>query len=198
MVRLAPPRAIGGRSRCCTAVPRQIRFILLQNRQGRTRLAKYYVPLDDGEKRKLEFDIHRLVVNRDPKFTNFLEVRPRAAAARCSDGAGAASPFGAAVHSALRSAALRQRAPPPLRHSPAPRGRASVLHEAARALRQKAQCSTLAHKSAASSRRIAVAQFRTHKVIYRRYAGLFFSMCVDTTGASPSLCGVPVGRPLNA
>jgi AP-2 complex subunit sigma-1 len=31
------------------------------------------------------------------------------------------------------------------------------------------------------------AQFRTHKVIYRRYAGLFFSMCVDTTGASPRL-----------
>jgi hypothetical protein len=24
-------------------------------------------------------------------------------------------------------------------------------------------------------------QFRTHKVIYRRYAGLFFSMCVDIT-----------------
>jgi hypothetical protein len=24
-------------------------------------------------------------------------------------------------------------------------------------------------------------QFRTHKVIYRRYAGLFFSMCVDVT-----------------
>jgi hypothetical protein len=53
----------------------QIRFILLQNRQGRTRLAKYYVPLDDGEKRKLETDIHRLVVNRDPKATNFVEVR---------------------------------------------------------------------------------------------------------------------------
>ncbi len=26
-----------------------------------------------------------------------------------------------------------------------------------------------------------VGQFRTHKVIYRRYAGLFFSMCVDIT-----------------
>lgn len=26
-----------------------------------------------------------------------------------------------------------------------------------------------------------VLQFRTHKVIYRRYAGLFFSMCVDIT-----------------
>ena len=90
---------------------RQIRFILLQNRQGRTRLAKYYVPLDDGEKRKLEFDIHRLVVNRDPKFTNFLEVRPRGAGA-CGSGAAARSPFGAAAHSALQSAALRPR----LRH----------------------------------------------------------------------------------
>ena len=53
-----------GASAC--VLPPQIRFILLQNRQGRTRLAKYYVPLDDGEKRKLETDIHRLVVNRDP------------------------------------------------------------------------------------------------------------------------------------
>jgi Clathrin adaptor complex small chain len=25
-----------------------------------------------------------------------------------------------------------------------------------------------------------VAQFRTYKVIYRRYAGLFFTLCVDT------------------
>ena len=24
-------------------------------------------------------------------------------------------------------------------------------------------------------------QFRTHKVIYRRYAGLFFALCVDIT-----------------
>lgn len=62
-----------------TAV-QMIRFILLQNRQGRTRLAKYYVPLEDAEKRKLETDIHRLVVNRDPKVTNFLEVRARWAA----------------------------------------------------------------------------------------------------------------------
>mmetsp|Transcript_15036 Transcript_15036/g.25465 ORF Transcript_15036/g.25465 Transcript_15036/m.25465 type:complete len:143 (-) Transcript_15036:110-538(-) len=71
-----------------------IRFIVLQNRQGKTRLAKYYVPLEETEKHKLEYEVHRLVVNRDPKFTNFLE-------------------------------------------------------------------------------------FRTHKIIYRRYAGLFFSMCVD-------------------
>lgn len=76
--------------------PAMIRFILLQNRQGKTRLAKYYIPLEDSEKHKLEYEVHRLVVNRDPKFTNFVE-------------------------------------------------------------------------------------FRTHKVIYRRYAGLFFSMCVDIT-----------------
>ncbi|KAK9946943.1 hypothetical protein M0R45_012380 [Rubus argutus] len=44
-----------------------IRFILLQNRQGKTRLAKYYVPLEDSEKHKVEYEVHRLVVNRDPK-----------------------------------------------------------------------------------------------------------------------------------
>lgn len=79
-----------------TVVQKMIRFILLQNRQGKTRLAKYYVPLEDSEKHKVEYEVHRLVVNRDPKFTNFVE-------------------------------------------------------------------------------------FRTHKVIYRRYAGLFFSLCVDIT-----------------
>ncbi|CAN0906310.1 AP-2 complex subunit sigma, partial [Linum grandiflorum] len=82
---------VGGRG-----VQKMIRFILLQNRQGKTRLAKYYVPLEDSEKHRVEYEVHRLVVNRDPKFTNFVE-------------------------------------------------------------------------------------FRTHKVIYRRYAGLFFSLCVDIT-----------------
>ncbi|OVA18573.1 Hexokinase [Macleaya cordata] len=66
------------------------------SKQGKTRLAKYYIPLEESEKHKVEYEVHRLVVNRDPKFTNFVE-------------------------------------------------------------------------------------FRTHKVIYRRYAGLFFSMCVDIT-----------------
>ena len=30
-------------------------------------------------------------------------------------------------------------------------------------------------------RLLCILQFRTHKVIYRRYAGLFFSLCVDIT-----------------
>lgn len=52
-----------------------IRFILLQNRQGKTRLSKWYVPFNAGEKNKIESDIHRAVVSRDPRFTNFLEYR---------------------------------------------------------------------------------------------------------------------------
>jgi AP-2 complex subunit sigma-1 len=52
-----------------------IHFILLQNRAGKTRLAKYYVPLSDAEKHKLEYDVHRLVVARGPNHTNFVEVR---------------------------------------------------------------------------------------------------------------------------
>ena len=52
-----------------------IQYILLQNRQGKTRLSKYYRPYTDEEKVKLESEIHRLVTTRDPKFTNFVEVR---------------------------------------------------------------------------------------------------------------------------
>lgn len=52
-----------------------IRFILLQNRQGKTRLSKWYVPFNAAEKIKIESEIHRAVVSRDPRFTNFLEYR---------------------------------------------------------------------------------------------------------------------------
>jgi len=71
-----------------------IHYILVQNRQGKTRLAKWFDPYDDVEKRKLQTEIHKIVASRESKFTNFLE-------------------------------------------------------------------------------------FRTHKVVYRRYAGLFFCVCVD-------------------
>lgn len=73
-----------------------IRYLLLQNRAGKTRLAKYYIPLDDSEKHALEYEVHKLIANRDPKFTNFVE-------------------------------------------------------------------------------------FKANKVVYRRYAGLFFAMCIDVT-----------------
>jgi len=52
-----------------------INFILVQNRSGKTRLSKWYVPYDDNEKRKLAEEIHRLVNSRETKFTNFVEFR---------------------------------------------------------------------------------------------------------------------------
>ncbi|KAK1296175.1 AP-2 complex subunit sigma [Acorus calamus] len=33
-----------------------IPFILLQDRQGKTRLAKYYVPFEESEKHKVEYE----------------------------------------------------------------------------------------------------------------------------------------------
>ncbi|KAF4683306.1 AP-2 complex subunit sigma [Perkinsus olseni] len=52
-----------------------IRFVLVQNRQGKTRLSKWYVPYNAAEKNKVEGEIHRAVVSRDNRSTNFLEYR---------------------------------------------------------------------------------------------------------------------------
>ena len=52
-----------------------IHFLLLQNRQGKTRLAKYYSAFEHEEKRQLEAEVHKLITKRDPKFTNFIEFR---------------------------------------------------------------------------------------------------------------------------
>ncbi len=81
----------------------QIRFFLLQNRQGKTRLSKWYIPPPTGggansslspnngnqvfaanysasnnnqteaEKSRIEAEVHRLVTSRDKKYTNFIE-----------------------------------------------------------------------------------------------------------------------------
>ena len=57
-----------------------VRFFLLQNRQGKTRLSKWYVNIEESDKRKIENEVHRLVTSRDNKLTNFVEVREVAAA----------------------------------------------------------------------------------------------------------------------
>lgn len=92
----------GGASHLYSVIP-QIRFFLLQNRQGKTRLSKWYVPPPTGssanastsaanglspganpasyttnnqteaEKARIESEVHRLVTSRDKKYTNFIE-----------------------------------------------------------------------------------------------------------------------------
>src|SRR5690606_25080641 len=84
-----------------------IHFILLQNRAGKTRLAKWYDSIDDEEKEHHKSEVHRIITSRDPKFTNFVEVLT--------------------------------------------------------------VCKPL----------IDVLKYKKYKIIYRRYAGLYFTFCVD-------------------
>mmetsp|Transcript_34003 Transcript_34003/g.67580 ORF Transcript_34003/g.67580 Transcript_34003/m.67580 type:complete len:144 (+) Transcript_34003:38-469(+) len=51
-----------------------IRFFLLQNRQGKTRLSKWYVtPPADNERVKMEADVNRVISGRTKSHTNFVE-----------------------------------------------------------------------------------------------------------------------------
>eukprot|EP01041_Mallomonas_annulata_P003133 gene3133-6168_t len=44
------------------------------NKQGKTRLTKWYLtPPEEGERHKMEADIHKIIVLRDKKHTNFVE-----------------------------------------------------------------------------------------------------------------------------
>ncbi|KAJ7190422.1 clathrin coat assembly protein ap17 [Mycena pura] len=53
-----------------------IRFIIVQNQQGKTRLSKWYAPYTDDEKIGLRGEVHRAVSSRDHTYqSNFLEFR---------------------------------------------------------------------------------------------------------------------------
>eukprot|EP00750_Incisomonas_marina_P018592 INCI3032.1.p1 GENE.INCI3032.1~~INCI3032.1.p1 ORF type:complete len:153 (+),score=28.27 INCI3032.1:271-729(+) len=52
-----------------------IRFFLLQNKQGKTRVSRWYVPVEFDEKLKVENEVHRIIVGRNAKFTNFIEFK---------------------------------------------------------------------------------------------------------------------------
>jgi hypothetical protein len=151
-----------------------IRFILLQNRAGKTRLAKYYVPITDTEKRKLEYDVHRLIVGRDPKHTNFVEVRRARALQRPQVPAGgrraalctADAAFGVPASMCLQNCQRRVQRHP---WAGAPAGffRATRCRRCVTAPQSQPR---LPHVYTPT------VQFKTYKVVYRRYAGLFFSI----------------------
>eukprot|EP00388_Colpodella_angusta_P023489 GDKJ01060326.1.p1 GENE.GDKJ01060326.1~~GDKJ01060326.1.p1 ORF type:complete len:143 (-),score=22.97 GDKJ01060326.1:83-511(-) len=52
-----------------------IRFILAQNRAGKTRLSKWYVPFNSAEKNQIETEIHRAIVSRSRANSNIVEYR---------------------------------------------------------------------------------------------------------------------------
>lgn len=134
-----PPLTAAAQPSRCPPIPcppcAVIRFFLLQNRAGKTRLAKYYMPLSDDDKKRTEDEVYRLIVNRDAKFTNFLEVKLPLLAA------------GWPCKASSRCLLLTVR----VRHGLQP-----VLPS-------------------------ACPQYKTYKLVYRRYAGLYFLFCVDVT-----------------
>ncbi len=52
-----------------------INFFLVQNRQGKIRASKWFVPYEDEEKVKLTMEVHKLINSRHSKYTNFVEFR---------------------------------------------------------------------------------------------------------------------------
>ncbi|KAL0217808.1 hypothetical protein RCL1_008657 [Eukaryota sp. TZLM3-RCL] len=52
-----------------------INFLLLQNRQGKTRFSKWYITLPQSEKRTIEQEVLRSILSRDQRHTNFFEYK---------------------------------------------------------------------------------------------------------------------------
>ena len=53
-----------------------LHFVLVQNQQGKARLAKYYVRYDDAEKKQLPGEVYRIVAQRNQRSqSNFVEFR---------------------------------------------------------------------------------------------------------------------------
>ncbi|KAI4840365.1 AP-2 complex subunit sigma [Plasmodium brasilianum] len=47
-----------------------LNFILLQNRQGKTRFSKWYINCNETKKKKIERDINKILINRSRSYSN--------------------------------------------------------------------------------------------------------------------------------
>jgi AP-2 complex subunit sigma-1 len=52
-----------------------IHFFLVQNRMGKARIVKWYVPCEESERDRQKMEVHRIVTSREASFTNFVEYR---------------------------------------------------------------------------------------------------------------------------
>lgn len=50
-----------------------IKFILVQNREGKTRFIKWYQSYSQQEQRNILTDVHRLIQPRDSRFASFID-----------------------------------------------------------------------------------------------------------------------------
>lgn len=52
-----------------------LQFLLLVSRQGKTRVAKWYLPMPQKERQKVMKEVLQIVLSRSPKLCNFVEWR---------------------------------------------------------------------------------------------------------------------------
>lgn len=50
-----------------------MKFLILQNKQGRTRLSKWYIPVSDEDKIKIQNEVYRTIIIRDNRTGNIIE-----------------------------------------------------------------------------------------------------------------------------
>ena len=53
----------------------KVKFVILQNKQGRTRLSKWYININEEEKIKIQNEVYRTIILRDIKESNIIEYK---------------------------------------------------------------------------------------------------------------------------
>eukprot|EP00727_Mastigamoeba_balamuthi_P001893 m51a1_g11700 Adaptor protein complex 2 (AP-2), sigma subunit (256) ;mRNA; r:36892-38375 len=185
-----------------------IHYLLVQNRSGKTRLSKWYVPYTEEEKGKLATEVYRLLNARDTRHTNFVEFRNYKLVYRryvglffvmCVDVTDNELACLEAIHlfveildqyfgnvCELDLVYFFYKAYAVLDEI----FLAGEIMETSRAAwyvpyteEEKGKLATEVYRllNARDTRHTNFVEFRNYKLVYRRYVGLFFVMCVDVT-----------------